>query len=81
MVGHRLMGTSLLFTGDIVDGRAHFDQALALYDPVKHRSLATRFGQDVRCTILSFVPWLCGCSAIRRPHWPTQMKRSKMPAR
>src|SRR5215831_4237463 len=25
MIGHRLMGMSLLFTGDIVEGRAHYD--------------------------------------------------------
>ena len=38
MIGHRLMATSLLETGDIAEGRAHFDQAIALYDPVAHRS-------------------------------------------
>jgi len=46
-VGHRLMGTSLMFTGDLEQGRTHLDRALALYDPVKHRSLAARFGQDI----------------------------------
>jgi class 3 adenylate cyclase/predicted ATPase len=54
MIGHRLMGMSLLFTGDIAEGRAHFDQAIALYDPAEHRPLATRFGQDVRVAALSF---------------------------
>ena len=34
MVGHRLMGMSLLQTGDICQGRAHFDRAMALYDPI-----------------------------------------------
>ena len=53
MVGHRLMATSSHCTGDIVDGRAHYDQALALYDAAKHRSLATRFGHDIRVSILS----------------------------
>ena len=51
MIGHRLMGTSLMLTGDIAKGRAHFDQAFALYDPAKHRPLATRFGQDVGVSI------------------------------
>ena len=63
MIGHRLMGTSLLFTGDIAEGRAHFDQAIALYDPAEHRPLATRFGQDIRVTILSYrslALWLLG---------------------
>ena len=27
MIGHRLMGTSLLFTGDIAEGRAHYDSS------------------------------------------------------
>ena len=48
MIGHRLMGISLLCTGDIAEGRAHLDQAIALYDPAEHRPLATRFGQDSR---------------------------------
>ncbi len=54
MIGHRLMGTSLLETGDVAEGRAHYDQALALYDPAEHRLLATRFGQDVRVAILCY---------------------------
>jgi predicted ATPase len=54
MIGHRLMGTSLVTTGDIADGRAHYDQAIALYDPAEHRPLATRFGQDVRAAALSY---------------------------
>jgi class 3 adenylate cyclase/predicted ATPase len=54
MVGHRLMGVSLMETGDIAQGRAHCNQAIALYDPAEHRPLATRFGQDVRVAILSY---------------------------
>ena len=57
MAGHRIMGSSLFLTGDIAEGRAHFDQAIALYDPAEHRPLATRFGQDVRVTILFYRSW------------------------
>ena len=57
MIGHRIMAISLLETGDIAQGRAHFDRALALYDPVKHRPLATRFGQDARVAALSYRAW------------------------
>jgi hypothetical protein len=63
MVGHRLMGSSLTLIGDIQNGRAHYDQAVTLYDGAAHRSLVTRFGQDLRVTNLSFrsVPlWLLG---------------------
>ena len=54
MVGHRIMGTSLLLTGDIAKGRVHFDRAIALYDPAEHRPLAARFGQDLAVAALSF---------------------------
>ena len=57
MVGHRLMGASLVHTGDIARGRVHYDQALALFDPAEHRPLATRFGQDIGVMILGFRSW------------------------
>ncbi len=63
MVGHRLLGLSLLHTGDIVKGRAHLDRAMTLYDAAEHRPLATRFGQDVGAAILcwmSLASWLLG---------------------
>ena len=72
MIGHRLMGISLLRTGDIAEGRAHFDRAIALYDPAEHRPLATRFGQDVRggnlvlSVVGSVVAWLSRGRARRR---------------
>jgi predicted ATPase len=52
MIAHRLMGNCLFLTGDIAGGRAHLDQAMALYDPAEHRPLATRFAQDVGVGIL-----------------------------
>ena len=57
MIGHRLMGASLVHTGEIAQGRVHYDQALALFDPTVHRSLATRFGQDIGVMTLSFRSW------------------------
>ena len=63
MIGHRLMGMSLLETGDIAQGLTHYDQAIALYDPAEHRPLATRFGQDVGVANLvrrSWALWLLG---------------------
>jgi predicted ATPase len=48
------MGATLVFTGNIAEGKAHYDQAIALYDPAEHRPLALRFGQDVGVTIMSF---------------------------
>ena len=63
IVGHRTMGSTLALMGDLVQARAHYDEALALYRPAEHRRLMTRFGQDLRVTCLSFrsmALWLLG---------------------
>jgi class 3 adenylate cyclase/predicted ATPase len=63
MIGHRLTGTSLMLTGAIAQGRAHYNQAFALYDPATHRPLATRFGQDVGVSIYVYralAHWMLG---------------------
>jgi len=63
MVGHRIMGVSLAYTGDIAKGRTHLDCAMRLYEPAKHRALATSFGQDIGAAILfqRCIPlWLLG---------------------
>ena len=63
MIGHRAMGNSLLHAGKIAECRAHFDHAIALYNPEQHRALATRFGQDMKVIVLSWralAQWLLG---------------------
>jgi predicted ATPase len=57
LIGHRLVAASLVYTGDIAEGLAHYDQAIALYDPAEHRPLAARFGQDVSVVIFSLRSW------------------------
>jgi len=61
------MGISLLYTGEIVECRPHLKQTLGLYNPIEHRALAIRFGQDARAHALCYrscglvAPWLsCG---------------------
>jgi tetratricopeptide (TPR) repeat protein len=41
-------------TGDLVGGKEHYDRALAIYDPVEHRSLTTRSGRDLGVALLSY---------------------------
>jgi hypothetical protein len=63
MVGHRLVGVSLISIGELAEGCAHFDRAIASYDPAEHRQLAERFGQDIRVATLcyrSWVRWMLG---------------------
>ena len=57
MIGDRVMGISLLSAGKMTQARAHFDHAMAIYDPAVHRPLATRFGQDNRVAVLSYRSW------------------------
>jgi class 3 adenylate cyclase/predicted ATPase len=57
IIGHRVMSSSLLFTGEIAESLPHVEQALALYDSAKHRPLATRFGVDPRVAVVSFRSW------------------------
>jgi class 3 adenylate cyclase/predicted ATPase len=63
MIGHRMVAFSLLLTGNPAQGLPHYNQALALYDPIKHRSLALTFAQDARVATLVFralVHWTLG---------------------
>ena len=81
MVGHRLMGDSLVLTGDIAEGRAHYDQGsrfTILPNIVRwRRDLAKTSGVNV----VAIGRWPCGCLAILRPRSRTQTRRSRMRAR
>ena len=57
MVGHRIMGVSLTSAGAFAEGLGHYDQAIALYDPIEHGPLATRFSVDVGVGILCYRSW------------------------
>jgi predicted ATPase len=63
MIGHRLLGTTLLCLGEPAEGLKHLDQASALYEPAAHRSLTTHFGHDIGAATLSLrslALWLLG---------------------
>jgi hypothetical protein len=66
MIGHRLIGLSLLHTGDIAEGRTHLDRALRFTILLS----IVRWRRDLAKT-LEWQPypggrWLCGCLAIPR---------------
>jgi class 3 adenylate cyclase/predicted ATPase len=63
MIGQRLMGVSNAYSGQLRQGQEYLDRAIALYDPVRHRQLAMRFGQDAKVTALthrSYSRWMLG---------------------
>ena len=63
MLGHEAVGATLLLRGDVAEGRAHFDQGIALFNPAERRSLAMRFGEDRMIALLhwrSRALWILG---------------------
>jgi len=62
-IAHRTTGVCLLCTGGLRQGRAHLDRAIAIYDPIAHPPLTTRFGQDSRVAALCYraiALWMLG---------------------
>lgn len=63
MIGHLVMGISLVLAGDLAVGSAELDRAVALYHHPEHRPLAMRFGHDVLVSALAwraFSQWALG---------------------
>jgi predicted ATPase len=44
---------ALTLTGDLMQGKEHYDRALAIYDPAEHGPLTTRSGRDVGVALLA----------------------------
>ena len=80
MNGHRVMGVSLVLTGSISEGRAHLDQAAALYDATEHRPLASVL-VGVGYQSCPTGRWRDGCLAIPTARWLIWAKCSTRRAR
>jgi class 3 adenylate cyclase/predicted ATPase len=50
---HLAFANALALTGNFVDGKEHYDRALAIYDPANRRPVTTRSGRDVGVALLS----------------------------
>jgi class 3 adenylate cyclase/predicted ATPase len=48
LVSHRVAGIGSLWRGELVEAREHLERTLALYDPERHRSLASVYAYDLR---------------------------------
>ena len=63
VVGHRMLGCSLLATGELRQAREHLELSVSLYDPAQHRSLTWLYGNEPGMSArsyLGFVLWLFG---------------------
>ena len=54
VVGHRIMGHSRLFTGDVAESRVHYDRSIALYDGAKLPLMTGFGGVEARVSALCF---------------------------
>ncbi len=57
MQAHYSLGLTLIFLGEFVAARHHFEQSLGLYDPQEHHSHAFLYGYDPRAGGLAFAAW------------------------
>lgn len=65
--GLRFLGLTCLAQGDLVEARAHLENALRLYDPERDREAKFRFGTDAGATAaiyLAMATWILG-DAVR----------------
>ncbi len=70
---HHALGVTLSGLGEFIPAREHLEQAIALYDPQQHRSLAFLYGQDpkvVCCSQSAWVLWFLSYpdQALKRNH-------------
>jgi class 3 adenylate cyclase/predicted ATPase len=71
---------ALVLAGGLVDGKEHYDRALAIYDPAEHRPLTTRSGRDVGVALLSSrsgCVWLLGYPAASRNDGERAVKNAR----
>ena len=57
LIGHRILGSSLMVVGNYREALPHLALSASLYQPNEHREFAFRYGQDVGATALCYLAW------------------------
>jgi class 3 adenylate cyclase/predicted ATPase len=57
LIGHRILGASLMVVGNYSEALPHLALAASLYQPDEHLELAFRYGQDLGATALCYLAW------------------------
>jgi predicted ATPase len=55
--GHRVMGQTMFWLGELTLSQTHFGKGMAIYDPKQHRSHAFVYGQDPSILCRGFAAW------------------------
>jgi predicted ATPase len=61
VLGHQACGSDEMLAGRFVSSRSHFEEALALYDPISHRSLVGEFRIDPQVICLGYLGVVLFC--------------------
>ena len=77
VLGHTSSGRTLMFAGRFASSRSHLEEALALYDPISHRSLVHQAGIHPHVIITGDIWGLSfSVSAFRTRHWHGAARQS-----
>ena len=71
LVGHRILGHSLTYSGDYPAALAHLETAASLYRPDEHRDSAFHYGQDIGVSAFVHLSW-----ALWHRGYPDQSARA-----
>jgi class 3 adenylate cyclase len=71
LVGHRILGHSLTYSGDYAAALAHLQTAASLYRPDEHRDSAFHYGQDIGVSAFVQFSW-----ALWHRGYPDQSSRA-----
>jgi len=64
VIGHGLVGCTLIMNADFAAALVQLRRAVALYNPAQHRALTFQFAQDIGVRALCYLSialWHCGC--------------------
>jgi predicted ATPase len=77
---HVAFANALALSGDFVEGKEHYDRALAIYDPTEHGPITTRSGRDIGVALMSArsnCQWLLGYPAASRNDAERALKKAR----
>jgi adenylate cyclase len=69
VLAHNSSGRNLLLAGKLASSRSHLEEALALYDPMSHNSLAHQIGVHPHAGAQGFLALVLYCLGFSIRQW------------
>ena len=64
VLGHQACGSDQMLVGRFASSRPHYEEALALYNPISHRSLAPQTGSDPQAVAQAYLGFVLFCLGL-----------------